>query len=59
MTDEVCPRCSTEFDPDEHDALVCNECLEKALRGTLEELGQPMILDEEERILYIPKAKIN
>lgn len=65
---QVCSRCGAEVDEDlvvGIDELVkgcvpiCGACIEKALLKTLDELGCPIILDEEEGCVWIPKVRNN
>jgi DNA-directed RNA polymerase subunit RPC12/RpoP len=51
-----CSECGSIF-YDELNALqLCNNCLSKEFFKLLDELGQPIILDEETGYLYIPKC---
>ncbi len=54
----ICEKCGRIVELVE-DITVCQPCLDQAIADVMEKLGQPMILDEEDGCVYMPKGILN
>jgi hypothetical protein len=56
----ICDKCGNPFqDEDEVTIFICEECIGIAISQIFEDLGQPIIIDEDTNEIYYPKGKLN
>lgn len=59
MKTVVCVRCDQEVELEDDDFPICDPCLRERTWEVLEELGQPIVWDEEKGVAYVPQGARN